>query len=120
MRPVCPHCGQALPEFGGIICDDNRGEIRFRGKFIRNLTSHEFMLFRMLLDAKGRAISKENILTLLYSARVIADDEVPEIKIVDVFICKLRRKLKPLGIELATIWGRGYRVEEPNKDEAAA
>lgn len=37
--------------------------------------------------------------------------ETPEIKIIDVFVCKLRRKLKALGIEIATVWGRGFRME---------
>lgn len=31
-------------------------------------------------------------------------------KIIDVFICKLRAKLRPHGLEIATIWGRGYEL----------
>lgn len=38
-------------------------------------------------------------------------DEV-EAKIVDVFVCKLRRKLEPFGIEITTLWGYGYSLDE--------
>ncbi|MEO0870964.1 MAG: helix-turn-helix domain-containing protein [Pseudomonadota bacterium] len=44
---------------------------------------------------------------MLLMASRRTDDDV-EIKIVDVFICKLRKKLKPFGIEIKTDWGRGY------------
>jgi DNA-binding response OmpR family regulator len=110
---VCEHCGSALPEFGGIVCDDDRAEIRFRGKFIRNLTSQEFTLFRILIDANGRTIRKENLLEMLYANKAFADADLPEIKIIDVFICKLRKKLVPLGIEVGTTQRRGYFLMEP-------
>lgn len=113
MSKVCDHCGSALPEFGGIVCDDDRAEIRFRGKFIRNLTSQEFALFRILLDRGGRTIRKESLLELLYANKAFADGDMPEIKIIDVFICKLRKKLVPLDIEVGTTWGRGYFLMEP-------
>lgn len=32
----------------------------------------------------------------------------PDIKIVDVFVCKMRKKLRPYGITIDTVWGRGY------------
>jgi hypothetical protein len=34
----------------------------------------------------------------------------PEIKIVDVYVCKARKKLKGFGVEIETVWGRGYRL----------
>lgn len=34
----------------------------------------------------------------------------PESDIVKVFVCKIRKKVKPFGIDIATLWGRGYRL----------
>jgi two-component system cell cycle response regulator CtrA len=39
-----------------------------------------------------------------------------EIKIVDVYICKLRRRLRPFGLEIRTLWGRGYALEPESAD----
>jgi DNA-binding winged helix-turn-helix (wHTH) protein len=39
----------------------------------------------------------------------------PEMKIIDVFVCKLRKKLAQAGADnmIGTIWGRGYMMREP-------
>jgi hypothetical protein len=60
----------------------------------------------------GRLVfTKENILDLLYAGM----PNQPDMKIIDVFICKARAKLTPLGIELTTIWGRGYMMDAANR-----
>lgn len=51
---------------------------------------------------------KEALHDFIYGDRPEAD--WPELKIVDVFICKLRGKLRPIGIEIETVWGQGYRL----------
>lgn len=109
----CDACGQAVPEYGGIAFDDDRNEIRFGGKFVRNLTGQEATMFRALLDARGRTLSKEALLSTIYVKRFYADDEMPEIKIIDVFVCKMRKKIRPLGLDVGTSWGRGYYLREP-------
>lgn len=109
----CAACGQAVPEYGKIIFDDDRNEIRFGGKFVRNLTGQEAAMFRALLDANGRTLSKEALLSTMYTKKFYADDEMPEIKIIDVFVCKMRKKIKPLGLAVGTSWGRGYFLREP-------
>jgi len=38
-------------------------------------------------------------------------------KMVDVIICKLRKKMKPLGINILTLWGHGYYLEEAGRDK---
>lgn len=53
--------------------------------------------------------TKASIMAAMYSDRI---DVEPEIKIVDVFICKMRRKLKPFGITIRTVWGQGYGLED--------
>lgn len=110
MTKRCDHCHSILPEYGGIVADADRGEVRFRDKRCGTLTTQEFALFQYLLDRAGRVASKEDILARLYGLR---PEDPPEIKIVDVFICKLRKKVAPMGLSIGTTWGRGYYLEEP-------
>lgn len=69
------------------------------------LTSSEARLFAFLTTRD--VASKSAIMQALYSDRA---DEDPEIKIIDVFVCKLRRKVKPFGVKIETVWGRGYSL----------
>ena len=59
---------------------------------------------------KGMVLTKEAFLNHLYGGM----DE-PEVKIVDVFICKLRKKLAQAGADnvIGTVWGRGYMMRDP-------
>lgn len=70
------------------------------------LTRAEEKYLVALLDQKR--VDKTAIYNTVYGD----DDSGPEIKIVDVIVCKLRKKLKPLGINIVTVWGRGYEVED--------
>ena len=76
------------------------------------LKSKEYQMFELLCLRKGSVVSKESFLDHLYGGM----DE-PEMKIIDVFICKLRKKIEKSGAStplIQTVWGRGYRV---NTDE---
>jgi two-component system cell cycle response regulator CtrA len=76
-----------------------------------NLTAREYQILELLSLRKGTTLTKEMFLNHLYGGL----DE-PEIKIIDVFICKLRRKLANTsgGKEyIETVWGRGYVLREP-------
>lgn len=78
------------------------------------LTGKEFQMLELLSMRKGNCVSKEQFLLHLYSGM----DE-PEVKIIDVFICKLRKKLDAAGAPerlIETIWGRGYVLAEPKAD----
>lgn len=82
------------------------------------LTSKEYSILELLMLKRGHTLSKDAFLTHLYDER----SEEPAQKIVDVFICKLRKKLEnALGtnhVYIETIWGRGYMLVNPeNKDE---
>lgn len=74
------------------------------------LTSKEYALVELLALKKGGTVSKESFLSQIYGGM----DE-PEIKIIDVFLCKIRQKIKKItGDEtyIHTVWGRGYTLEE--------
>lgn len=78
-----------------------------------HLTHKEANILELLALRKGTCITKEMILNHLYGGL----DE-PEIKIIDVFICKLRKKIRDAkpGAEkcIETVWGRGYQLVDPN------
>lgn len=80
------------------------------GRAVR-LTGKEYQMLELLALRSGSTLTKEMFLNHLYGGR----DE-PELKIIDVFICKLRRKLADAsqGKEyIETVWGRGYVLREP-------
>ena len=71
-------------------------------------------MLELLSLRKGITVSKEMFLNQLYGGM----DE-PEIKIIDVFICKLRKKLADASNGkdyIETVWGRGYTLREPRED----
>jgi DNA-binding response OmpR family regulator len=78
-----------------------------------NLTPQESLCFGVLL--KNKAPRRSTFMAALYSDRL--DDDVQE-KIIDVFICKLRKKINPLGLEIKTHWGEAYEMPEASKARA--
>jgi two-component system cell cycle response regulator CtrA len=80
-----------------------------------HLTGKEYAILELLSLRKGNTLTKEMFLNHLYGGR----DE-PELKIIDVFICKLRKKLRlACGDEnyIKTVWGRGYVLRESDDME---
>jgi two-component system cell cycle response regulator CtrA len=83
-----------------------------------HLTGKEYQMLELLSLRKGTTLTKEMFLNHLYNGM----DE-PELKIIDVFICKLRKKLAaPADGKnyIETIWGRGYVLRDPYEAEVAA
>ena len=76
-----------------------------------HVTGKEYSILELLSLRKGTTLTKEMFLDHLYGGM----DE-PELKIIDVFICKLRKKLaEATGGEhyIETVWGRGYVLKDP-------
>jgi len=76
-----------------------------------HLTGKEYDILELLSLRKGTTITKEMFLNHLYGGV----DE-PELKIIDVFVCKLRKKLAQAtggNHYIETIWGRGYVLRDP-------
>jgi two-component system, cell cycle response regulator CtrA len=83
-----------------------------------NLTSKEYQILELLSLRKGSTLTKEAFLNNLYGGM----DE-PEAKIIDVFICKLRKKLATASQGhnfIETVWGRGYTLREPTLQSIAS
>ena len=79
------------------------------------LSSAEYKLAHLLASSSPYNVKKEALLEARRHGSLAMNDGV-HIKIVDVFICKIRRKLKPHGIEIKTIWGCGYQMEKADAD----
>jgi len=82
-----------------------------------HLTGKEYAMLELLSLRKGTTLTKEMFLNHLYGGI----DE-PELKIIDVFICKLRKKLAAAtngDNYIETVWGRGYVLREVGEDTPA-
>ncbi|WP_299842631.1 response regulator transcription factor CtrA [uncultured Roseovarius sp.] len=80
-----------------------------------HLTGKEYQMLELLSLRKGTTLTKEMFLNHLYGGM----DE-PELKIIDVFICKLRKKLSEAtdgDNYIETVWGRGYVLRDPEPSE---
>src|SRR5205809_4902651 len=80
-----------------------------------SLTRKEYGMLELMALRKGSTLTKEMFLNQLYGGM----DE-PEPKIIDVFMCKLRKKLANASNGknyIETVWGRGYVLREPTEDE---
>jgi DNA-binding response OmpR family regulator len=104
MTMACPCCGRPLPDSDEVTLDPSGIVVRW-GRFAA-LTVHEYEILQTLRQNAPRIMTKEALLSAVYQLR----QEEPELKIIDVWVCKLRKKLKPLGINIDTVWGRGYRM----------
>jgi two-component system cell cycle response regulator CtrA len=83
-----------------------------------HLTGKEYGILELLSLRKGTTLTKEMFLNHLYGGM----DE-PELKIIDVFICKLRKKLDAASggqNYIETVWGRGYVLREPEEIRESA
>ncbi len=113
---ICPLCAAPLISDGRILVDFEGGLIVGGGQ-VAHLTKQEFDLFMALWQAAPRVMSKEALLGATADRNGF---EEPEIKIIDVYICKARKKLAPLGIAIETAWGRGYRIVKGDPKRSAA
>ena len=83
-----------------------------------HLTGKEYQMMELLSLRKGSTLTKEMFLNHLYGGM----DE-PELKIIDVFICKLRKKIATANggsHYIGTVWGRGYVLQDPAEGQLAA
>ncbi|AWK89211.1 response regulator transcription factor CtrA [Azospirillum thermophilum] len=83
-----------------------------------HLTGKEYGILELLSLRKGTTLTKEMFLNHLYGGM----DE-PELKIIDVFVCKLRKKLANATQGenyIETVWGRGYVLRDPHEEAEAS
>jgi two-component system cell cycle response regulator CtrA len=101
---------QSVIRTGAVNVNLDAKTVDVSGKTV-HLTGKEYQMLELLSLRKGTTLTKEMFLNHLYGGM----DE-PELKIIDVFICKLRNKLaEATGGQnyIETVWGRGYVLREP-------
>lgn len=102
---------QSMIETGKLSVNLDARSVDVNGQSI-HLTGKEYGILELLSLRKGTTLTKEMFLNHLYGGM----DE-PELKIIDVFICKLRKKLSTATegeSYIETVWGRGYVMRDPD------
>src|SRR6266487_4187102 len=106
---------QSVIETGDLVVNLDTKTVEVAGARV-HLTGKEYQMLELLSLRKGTTLTKEMFLNHLYGGM----DE-PELKIIDVFVCKLRKKLsQATGGDnyIETVWGRGYVLRDPSPAEA--
>jgi two-component system, cell cycle response regulator CtrA len=101
---------QSIIKTGEVNVNLDAKTVDVGGKTV-HLTGKEYQMLELLSLRKGTTLTKEMFLNHLYGGM----DE-PELKIIDVFICKLRKKLAEAtdgANYIETVWGRGYVLRDP-------
>jgi DNA-binding winged helix-turn-helix (wHTH) protein len=104
---------QSVITTGDLVVNLDAKTVEVAGQRV-HLTGKEYQMLELLSLRKGTTLTKEMFLNHLYGGM----DE-PELKIIDVFICKLRKKLAlACGGEnyIETVWGRGYVLRDPRRE----
>ncbi len=105
---------QSIIRTGHVAVNLDDKTVEVNGKPV-HLTGKEYQMLELLSLRKGTTLTKEMFLNHLYGGM----DE-PELKIIDVFICKLRKKLSK-GMDgenyIETVWGRGYVLRDPVEEQ---
>ncbi|MDE2005755.1 MAG: response regulator transcription factor [Rhodospirillales bacterium] len=91
------------------LCLDSR-EVKVSGQAL-HLTPKEYSLLELLMLKRGTSLTKGACLNHLYGT-----EEEPELKTVDVIVCRLRKKLATAGLPtlVQNVWGCGYKLAEPS------
>ena len=108
---------QSLVQSGDLGVNLDSKTVEINGARV-HLTGKEYQMLELLSLRKGMTLTKEMFLNHLYGGI----DE-PEMKIIDVFMCKLRKKLANASggkNYIETVWGRGYVLRHPRDEEAVA
>jgi two-component system cell cycle response regulator CtrA len=108
---------QSVITTGDLVVNLDAKTVEVGGQRV-HLTGKEYQMLELLSLRKGTTLTKEMFLNHLYGGM----DE-PELKIIDVFICKLRKKLDAASggqNYIETVWGRGYVLREPEEIRESA
>jgi two-component system, cell cycle response regulator CtrA len=106
---------ESIVQIGDLIVNVDAKTVHINRVCV-NLTRKEYQMLELLSLRSGTTLTKEMFLNHLYGGM----DE-PEIKIIDVFMCKLRKKLAVASggkDYFETVWGRGYLLREPQEVKA--
>jgi two-component system phosphate regulon response regulator PhoB len=104
---------QAMIAAGPVIIDQAKHEVTVAGKPV-NLTPTEFKLLTAIFTARGRVMSRDQLMDRAMGADVFVTDRA-----IDVHITAVRKKLGDAAWMIHTVRGVGYRLLERREEEAA-
>lgn len=106
---------ESIIRTGKLSVNLDKKTVEIEGQRV-HLTGKEYAMLELLSLRKTTTLTKEMFLNHLYGGM----DE-PELKIIDVFICKLRKKLASISGEnyIETVWGRGYVLRDPDEENSS-
>ncbi|MCS6778998.1 MAG: response regulator transcription factor [Geminicoccaceae bacterium] len=102
---------ESIIRTGQLVVNMDARSVEVAGRRL-HVTGKEYSILELLSLRKGTTLTKEMFLDHLYGGI----DE-PELKIIDVFICKLRKKIAAISggdHYIETVWGRGYVLKDPD------
>lgn len=109
-RRITSHCESTI-RTGKLVVNLDTREVSVDDHSV-HLTGKEYGILELLSLRKSTTLTKEMFLNHLYGGI-----HEPEVKIIDVFVCKLRKKLAQAtggNHYIETVWGRGYRLRDPD------
>jgi DNA-binding response OmpR family regulator len=114
---LCPVCGGPRNFTSPIVFHNE--EAYWQGARLK-LSPTEAQYLKVLSDRPRTVVSKESMYILLYAH--LPDCDQPAEKIMDVYMCKLRKRLKQAGVPIVieTYWGRGWLLREADDVPSAA
>jgi two-component system, cell cycle response regulator CtrA len=115
VRRTLGHTNSSLC-FGGVELNMNSRDVRVNGARL-SLSRREYSVLELLFLKQGTILTKGTFLNHLYTG----SDE-PEMKTIDVIVCRLRKKLAAAGVPtlIDTVWGSGYILRDAPATQAIA
>ena len=107
---------QSVINIGDILVNLDTKTVEINGARL-HVTTKEYQMLELLALRQGTTLTKKSFLNHLYGGM-----NEPDMKIIDVFICKLRKKLANASggkDYIETVWGRGYVMREPSGNAAS-
>lgn len=110
----CNGIGQTTAEVGDLRVDLATQKVTVKRRVV-HLTATEFAILELLVMRRGSVVGKKMIENHIYGGR-----KHSAAKLIDVYVCKLRRKLADAGAAdvITTAWGRGYAIHESESEPA--
>ena len=108
LRRTKKNIKEEVIKFKGLFINLSSREVTYRDKLIP-LTQTEFDLLYIFVKNKGKVLSREQLIELVWGIDFLGDDRT-----IDSHIKNLREKIKSAGIEekiIQTVWGVGYKAQ---------
>lgn len=99
---LCPCCGNPIFDLSETkFCD----RTLISGTHVVRFTKNQTVVLDLLWSKRPNVVTKQSIWNSLYA---LDPNGGPDPKVIDVMIYHIRKKLAPAGLEIVTVWGRGF------------